>query len=227
MSERNTGLFLPGHLTADRLVAAFLSAPAAPLEHLVGPEAPRLGHGQRGSPYTHVGLRLFEVAGLRLLDDDELPQADDLEVQLGVALSAVAGRAVFAVYEEEQGYGGVAIFEAGRLVERSCFDARGTAPVRRDLRGAQVLRGLDPSDWIWRPASDAIEAALLPILGPGVRVDDDLLALIEGAAAAPIALPQRPAPAATRPASEPQRAAEAPRKRDRLLGLARGLLRRG
>lgn len=223
MSERNTGLFLPGHLSAERLKAAFLACSAAPLEHLVGPEAPRLGHGLRGQPYTHVGLRLFEVAGLRLLDEDDVPGPDDLEVQLGVALSAAAGRAVFAVYEEEQGYGGVAIFEAGRLVERRCFDARGTAPVRRDLTGAAVLRGLDPSDWIWRPASEAIEAALLPLVGPGVRTDDELLALIEGASASPVALPGRPAPAVPRTGGAPE---PPPRKRDRLLGLARGLLRR-
>ena len=223
MSERNTGLFLPGHLSPAQLQAAFLGCSAAPLEHLVGPEAPRLGHGQRGGPYTHVGLRLFEIAGLRLLDEAETPGDDDLEVQLGVALSRVAGRAVFAVYEEEQGYGGAPAFAAGRLVSRACFDARGTAPVALDLTGERVLRGLDPSDWIWRPASEAIEAALSPLVGPGVRTDDELLSLIEGAAAVELALPQRPAPAATRSAEPPGPPA---RKRDRLLGLARGLLRR-
>lgn len=223
MSARNTGLFLPGHLPAAALIDALVGIPGAPLHELVGEEAPRLGHGQRGGlAYTHVGLRLFEVAGLRLLDDDVLPGAEDLEVALGVALSRAAGRAVFAVYEEEQGYGGAAVFEAGVLRARLCFDARGTAPVRRDLAGVTVLRGLDPSDWIWKPASDAIEEALLPVVGAGVRTDDELLALMEAAPGAALSLPRAPAPPAPRPPEAP-----IPRKRDRLLGLAKGLLGRG
>ncbi|MFM2244672.1 MAG: hypothetical protein RL071_746 [Pseudomonadota bacterium] len=223
MSARNTGLFLPGHLSAQVLIDALVGIPGAPLAELVGEEAPRLGHAQReGHAYTHVGLRLFEVAGLRLLDDDALPGPEDLEVALGAALSRAAGRAVYAVYEEEQGYGGAAVFEGGVLRSRLCFDARGTAPLRRDLSGATVLRGLDPSDWVWRPASDAIEAALLPVVGPGVRTDDELLALIEAASGAPLALPRAPTPPAHRPAEPP-----AARKRDRLLGLAKGLFGRG
>ncbi len=222
MSARNTGLFLPGHLSAQALIDALVAIPGAPLAELVGEEAPRLGHGERGGlRFTHVGLRLFEVAGLRLLDEDDVPGADDLEVALGAALSRAVGRAVYAVYEEEQGYGGAAVFEAGALRSRLCFDARGTAPVRRDLSGATVLRGLDPSDWIWRPAGEAIEAALLPVVGPGVRTDDELLALIEAAGGAPLTLPRTPTPPAHRPPAPP-----AARKRDRLLGLAKGLLGR-
>ncbi len=212
MSERNTGLFVPGHLPAAALARALDGAPERP--HLVGAEAPRLGHGARGGrPYSHIGLRLFEVAGLRLMDDDALPPPGDLERRLGEALSRAAGRAVFAFYDEEHGAGGAAVFVDGALVDRRCYDARGLGPVAREGGATRALVGLDPSDWIWTPASDAIEAALLPIVGPGVRTDDELAALIAACAAAPAEPPPPPAPAP----------APRARRRDQLLGwLKRG-----
>jgi hypothetical protein len=217
VSARNTGLFVAGHIQDEAVAAALAQWPGFQPAHFAGAEGPRVGRSSRhGLPYTHVALRLFEVAGLRLLDDDEPPPADDLECVLGQALSAGGGRAVFAFYDEEQAAGGAAVFVDGQRVSRCCFDARDTAPVRRDDEGTTRLRDLDASDWIWVPASDTIEAALEPVVGPGVRTDDELEALIEGAEARPISL-VAPSPAPSAP--------EAPRerKRDRLKGALRRL----
>lgn len=215
MSDRNTGLFLAGNVDDQTIVEAFSHARELKDGLLVGDEAPRVGRGIRdGHAYTHVALRLFEVAGLRLMDDDTLPPVDDLEQILGVHLSRAAGRAVFAFYDEEHGAGGAAVYEKGQLVSRDCHDARETAPVHRGLKTTVPLGNLDPSDWIWRPASDTIEAAMLPLVGPGVRTDDDIVALIEAAGAAN--LPETPPPA-----TPPK-----PRKRDALRTFARSWLRR-
>jgi hypothetical protein len=219
VSERNTGLFVAGHLPDGAVAAALAQWPGFSPEHFTGAEGPRVGRGTRdGRPYTHVALRVFEVAGLRLLDEDQAPPEDDLECVLGRALSASGGRAVFAFYDEEQAAGGAAVFVDGQRVSRCCFDARDTAPVRRDDSGTTRLQDLDPSDWIWVPASDTIEAALRPLVGPGVRTDDELEALIEAAAAEPISL------AAPSPAPEPAGASRE-RKRDKLKGVLRRLWR--
>ena len=181
MSARNTGLFLPGHVSADTIAAIFWAAPGLPAAHFTGGELPRVGHGTHNDrPYTHVALRLFEIAGLRLLDEHPPPAEDDLEQHLGRALSARAGRAVYLFYDEENAAGGAAVFADGALEHHVCFDARDTAPVRRDASGEEALIGLDPSDWIWKPASEAIEAAAAPLVGPGVRDDDDIAALGRG-----------------------------------------------
>lgn len=218
MSARNTGLFLPGHVPAATIAEVFWAAPGLPAAHFTGDELPRVGHGTHNDrPFTHVALRLFEVAGLRLLDAHPPPAPDDLEQHLGRVLSARAGRAAYLFYDEENGAGGAAVFADGALAHHVCFDARDTAPVRRDAAGEEALVGLDPSDWIWRPASEAIEAAATPLVGPGIRDDDDIEALIAAAQAAPIP------PRAEKPS--PSRGDTSPRKRDRLRGLVSRWLR--
>jgi hypothetical protein len=221
VSKRNTGLFLPGHHTPEAIAEAFWSAPGLPTEHFIGAEVPRLGHGTRdGRPYTHFALRLFEVAGLRLMDDHPLPGPDDLELHLGCVLSKLAGQATYLFYDEENAAGGAARFADGALVGRVCFDARDTQPVRRDEQGETPLVGLNPSDWIWKPASEAIEAAAAPLVGPGVRDDDDIAALIEAAGATPIP-PPPPRKVSSESSPDPSK-----RRRDRLRSRVRGWLRK-
>ena len=233
MSDRNTALLLPGHQDLDAVAEAFWSAPGLEADLFVGPERPRVGHGVRDSqPYTLFSLRLFEVAGLRLMDEQPIPAPEDLEVHLGRTLSTLAGQAVYVFYDEENAAGGAAVFAKGRLQSRLCFDARPTQPVQRDLSAEVPLVGLDPSDWIWVPASDAIEAATQPILGAGVRDDDDIEALITAAAAEPLgpATAVTPEAAPSGPALEPalEPAPEPPRdrRRDRLRGMVRQWLKR-
>ncbi|MEL6346292.1 MAG: hypothetical protein AAFV53_24490, partial [Myxococcota bacterium] len=189
MSERNTGLFLPGHVSPDVIAEVFWSAPGLDASFFTGAEAPRVGHGDRdGQPFTHVGLRLFELGGLLLMDQLAIPGPDSIEIHLGNTLSTHAESALYVFYDEELGAGGVARFASGQLTLRRCFDARGLAPMRRDLDEEVVLEGLDPSDWIWKPSSDLIEAEMSVIVGGGIRDDDDIEALIAMAAAAAAAI---------------------------------------
>lgn len=225
MSERNTGLFLPGHVPAAEIGALLWRAPGVNPEELRGDEALRVGHGTReGRPYTHVGLRLFEVGGLLLLDQQELPAADEVERVLGETLSARHGHAVYLFYDEVNAAGGHARFEQGQLVSRLMYDGRGNVPVRRTLEREEALSGLDPSDWVWVPSADAVEAGARPILGPGVRDDDDIDALIVAAASVAIEPPARATPSAAAPASTSSGKADAPTERpSRLRGLFRKL----
>lgn len=205
MSERNTGLFLPGHVPAADIGALLWQAPGVNPEELRGDEALRVGHGTRdGRAYTHVGLRLFEVGGLLLLDQQDLPAEDELERVLGESLSARHGQAVFLFYDEVNAAGGHARFEAGRLVSRLMYDARGNVPVRRTMEREEALSGLDPSDWVWVPSADAVAAGAAPILGPGIRDDDDIAKLIEGAAAVAIEPPTLAAKPAVGNATPPR-----------------------
>lgn len=152
-----------------------------------------------------------------MLDDAALPDDDDLEIRLGARLSARAGRAAYLFYDEENGAGGAAVFTDGALTSRLCFDARDTQPVRRDMTEEIALVGLDPSDWIWVPASEAIEAAAAPLVGGGIRDDDDIAALIEAASATFLTRPAAPEPAAPAP--------DRARKRDRVKGMMRRWLK--
>lgn len=239
MSDRNTGLFLSGHVPKEAVVQALLSTPGVDPAELTGDEAPRVGHGARGGRlYTHVGLRLFEVGGLLLIDAVGAPGPDELEMRLGAALSAGGGEAVYLLYDDEGGVGGHARFSGGRLVSRSVIDGRANRPVVRDLEGERPLQDVDPSDWVWAPIAAAVEAGATPIFGAGVRTDDDIEALIQGAAAQPVSLSASAAPQAPRraepsapsssapsagPASGPSasKAAEAPRGGGLLGRLAR------
>ena len=208
MSDRNTGLFLAGHQTADAVGRAFVEVFGPASAELVGEEAPRLGHASwKGRPYTHIGLRLFEVGGLLLFDAEGVPSADEPEMRLGAALSKLAGQAVYLRYDDEAAVGGHARFEGGRLVSRAAIDGRESRPVLRDLSGQRVLEGVDASDWVWTPIADAVEAGATPIFGPGLRTDEDIATLISYAGANPITLGSataaRPAPApAPRPAPQ-------------------------
>lgn len=205
MSERNSGLFLAGHQPAAAVGRVFAEVFGPASAELVGEEAPRLGHGTRnGRAYTHIGLRLFEVGGLLLFDSEGLPADDEPEMRLGAALSRLAGQAVYLRYDDESAVGGHARFEGGRLVSRAAIDGRESRPVLRDLSGQRVLEGVDASDWVWTPIGDAVEAGATPLVGPGLRSDDDIEALISGANATPIVIgaagAPRPAPqAAPRP----------------------------
>ena len=223
MSARNTGLFVAGHVPPAEVEAALLATPGLDVSLFVGEEAVRVSHGQReGRAYTHVGLRLWEEGGLRLMDQAPLPGPEEPEMHLGQALSARHGEAAYLFYDEEHGAGGAALFRGGRLVARSALDARVLRPVLRTLDGEErVLVGLDPSDWIWRPASEAIAEAAASIVGPGIRDDDDIAALIE--AASPAA-PQ----GAVRDSAEPTPTPEGPGpgRRERLRGRLRAWLRR-
>jgi hypothetical protein len=222
MSARNTGLFVPGHLDAQVFHDLFRKLPELPPAFLEGEEAPRLHHGERRVdgrvyPFSHIALRLFEVAGLRLLDEDSLPGDEDIEVALGIGLSSLQGEAIYLRYDEEQGMGGAVRFLDGTLVARTCIDGRPTQPVRRELGRTVDLVGLDPSDWIWELAGDAVEAAATPIVGPGIRDDNTLEALIALGS---------PAPQATGgPTAGPANPAAPPRRREKLKAWLRGILR--
>ena len=222
MSARNTALLLPGHWPSQDVLAIFWSAPNLVREHFAGPEHPRVCHGVRdAAAYTLLRLRLFEVAGLQLMDSPTLPAPDDLEQYLGCALSDLAGTAVFVFYDEEHGAGGAAVFSQGALQSRRCFDARGTQPVHREGDQETPLRGLDPSDWIWAPASTTIDAALTPLVGAGIRDDDDIDELIQ-AAQEVSPPPPTPPPATPPPATPPPASRSRRRLRDRLKGLIGG-----
>lgn len=180
MSERNTGLFLSGHVPGDEIAAAIWSWPGIRPGDLRGSEQPRLGHGSRqGHDFTLVALRLFEVAGFMIIDQAQVPSSDDLECHLGRLLST-GRQAVFLHYDEERGGGGHARFEDGELTSRLVYDGRAFQPVRRDLAGEQPLAADDDEDWIWGDIAAAVEAGAGPVLGEGVRTDDDLAAVIAG-----------------------------------------------
>ena len=226
MSERNTGLFCPGHVPPDTIAHVFGQLQRDTGVVLAAEEAPRVGHGtHEGGLYTHIGLRLFEVAGLRLMDELELPDADDIEMVLGRMLSERHGYAVYLFFDEERGAGGGAVFESGQLISRVCCDGRPMRPVQRDLREEQVLGTLDPHDWIWELAGDAVEAAAARAVGRGVRNDDHINALIEDAGAesiatqiaAGLAAPASRDASSTAPTPAPG-PAQRVRKRDRIRG---------
>ncbi|MCB9741313.1 MAG: hypothetical protein H6740_01690 [Alphaproteobacteria bacterium] len=226
MSERSTGLFIAGHVDPQEVVTTLLRAPTVRAGDLQGEETPRVGHGvHAGAPFTHVGLRLFELGGLLHIDRTELPGADEVETYLGMALSAAHGKALFLHYDDEQGVGGHALYVDGLLVSRRAVDGRWDEPIVRDLDGERVMEDVDPSHWVWPHVADAVAEGAQALFGEGVRSDDDIAELIQAAAATPVKVPLGAAPR-----TEP--AAEAPspgrtRKRDRLLGLVKGLMGRG
>jgi len=202
MSERNTALLLSGHVPAERVAAAVRAAFGPLLAELTGEEVPRLGHGIRvGRDFTLVAIRLFEVGGLRILEDAALPGPDDLEHALGRTLSSGGGNALFVHHDEERGAGGHALFRNGQLAGRRFYDGRGLGPVLRDMDGEHEIAEPDEGDWIWDLIGDAVEEGTAPIVGPGVRTDDDLEAVIKAASALPLDLtapPPAPAPAPIR-----------------------------
>lgn len=218
MSERNTALLLPGHVLAEQVVAAIAKIPE--VEDLVGEEAPRIGHGEhRGVAYTFVGWRLFELGGLALLEQLDLCDGDEPEVLLGEELSKLHDRAVFVLYDEETAYGGFSLFEGGRLTDRKAVDARWDAPVRRTLIQEDVLDDLDPSDWIWPMLGDFVEEATGALGLEGIRTDDDIEALIKASN-----------PSAHERVTDKEAKESRPprlRKRDRLLGGLKALIRKG
>lgn len=223
MSERNTGMFLPGHIDPAKIARVFAGLRSMEPQVWSGAEAPRVGHSTHADhDYTLVALRFFEIAGLPVLDLDAVPGAESVDIELGEALSRIAGSAVYLFYDEENAAGGAARFEDGELVDRECWDARELMPIHRHMRGAEVVEGLDPSDYIWKPASAAMVRMSTPLLGPGVITDDEIEALIEGAAAKPVVVvsgaDEAPAAPASAPAPEPR-----PSSRRKKL---RGLLRR-
>ena len=184
MSERNTGLFVAGHVDPDEILTHMLEAPGISPSDFAGEEAPRVGHGSRdGQPYTHVALALFEKGGLVLLANPELPASTDLEMHLGCSLSREYERCVFLVYEDEDAHGGHALFEGGALKSRLAYDGRGFEPVCRDLHGEHGIEEPQDSEWIWPLVEDAVEAGAGPVVGPGVRTDDDIEGLITAAGA--------------------------------------------
>lgn len=219
MSERNTALLLPGHVPGPEIVERLLQIPELTAADLQGDEAPRVGHGTRsGHDYTFVGLRLFELGGLLLFERLELPGDDEPEVHLGRSLSASLGTAVYVFYDEENGVGGHAVFRGGVLTERQAVDGRWDEPVVRGLTDETVLADLDASDWIWPALADAVDAGATVIVGPGVRDDDGIEALISASS------PQRVGPSASKPTPAPE--PPKPRKRDRMKAGLRRLLKR-
>ncbi len=220
MSDRNTGLFAKGHVPVEAVAELLARAPGGAADQLVGDEAPRVGHGDHnGQPFTHVALRLFEVGGLLLMDQAAAPDSRELEVHLGAGLSRLATHAVYLFYDEERGAGGHARFQDGRLVSRVAFDGRGFTEVVRDLDGERVVDDLDPSDWLWPLIGEAVEDGARPVLGPGIRTDDDLEAVIRAAGSEPIV--QAPPPV-TQPQASPQMRPQDPVSQR----VVRGLLRR-
>ncbi|MCK6501889.1 hypothetical protein L6R53_00550 [Myxococcota bacterium] len=217
MSTRNTGVFLSGHVPPAEVAQAVWSWPGFLEGDLRGAEAPRAGQGERGGlRYTLLALRLFEVGGLLTLDRAEVPPEDDLEIHVGRQLSRDRA-VVFLHFDEERGAGGYARFEGGRLVARRVVDGRDYQPVARDLGGERPLPVADEEAWIWADISDALEEGAAPVLGPGVRTDDDLAAII---AATPLSTLVPPTGRAWHPATT---ASAAPPRSGRLRGLLRRL----
>ncbi len=221
MSDRNTGLFTAGHVPVAAVAELLAKAPGGTAGVLRGEEGPRVGHGEwQGHLFTHVALRLFEVGGLLLMDQADVPDSRELEVHLGAGLSRIAGHAVFLFYDEERGAGGHARFQDGRLVSRVAFDGRGFAEVVRDLGGEREVEGLDPSEWLWPLIGEAVEDGARPLFGPGVRTDDDLEAVIRAAGSEPIV---REPSAANQPQAGPQMRPQDPVSQRVLRGILRRL----
>ena len=229
VSERNTALFVLAHLSDEDLCNAFQAWPDYDPAHFAGEEGPRVGRGEwHGQPFTHVALRLFEVAGIRLMDEDELPDNSDLEMVLGRSLSMHAP-VVFGLYEDEEMAGGGARFEGGELVYRVCIDGRLVKPARRGLSETKEIPDLDTSHWIWPHATKALREAFGDGFESPPGNDDELEEMIDAADAGPLSLADTPPIAqptsAKAPASNPT-ATAAPRKRDRLRSRIRSLFGR-
>ena len=217
MSERNTALLLTGHVPPARVAEAVRTAFGPLVGELTGQECPRLGHGTRlGQDFTLLAIRVFEVGGLRILEDADLPGDDDVETALARSLSRGGGAALFVHYDEERGAGGHALFRNGRLAGRRFYDGRGLGPQLRDLDGEHEIAEPDDGDWLWDLIGDAVEEGATPVVGPGVRTDDDLEALILAAAAEPLDL------TLSTPAPEPA----PPRPRRGVRARLKGLLKR-
>jgi hypothetical protein len=230
VSERNTGLFILGHLDDDMIRDAFQAWPEFDPAHFSGEEEPRVGRADwHGHPYTHVALRLFEVAGLRLMDDDDIPSQTDLEMILGSHLSKHFP-VIFGFYEDETMAGGGARFESGALVYRVCVDGREAEPVRRSRSITKPIEDLDPSDWIWPHATEALNNAFGDGFTPTPSNDDDLEKMILAADAEPLSLADlspSSATSATSATSAPSPpSAPTARRRDRLKARLRGLFQR-
>ena len=223
MSGRNTGLFLPGHVSAESLGDLLRAVPGLDLAAFQGDEALRVGHGERdGRPYTYVGLRLFEEGGLLLMDQLALPEDDDIELFLGCALSSAHKEAVYLFYDEERGAGGHALFKKGALVSRRVVDGRGFDPLMRELSEESPLEDLDPSEWIWPLAAQLVEEGAKGVLGSGVCNDDDIASLIEEAGGIEI---RAGPPPAVEPVSQVR--ARDPMRAGRLRGLLSRIRNRG
>ena len=221
MSARNTGLFVLGSPSDEIIRNAFQAWPEFDPAHFAGDESPRIGRAEHaGQPYTHIALRLFEVAGLRLMDEDAIPEASDLEMVLGRALSEHFP-VVYALYEDETMAGGGARFESGALVYRVCIDGRVAHPVRRARTDTTVIPALDPSDWIWPHASEALQAAFGPDFRSPPTTDDDLEAMILAADAQVLTLPAKQVAPEPEPETRPTE-----RRRDRVKARLRSLLGR-
>jgi hypothetical protein len=218
MSERNTALLVPGHVDPEEVLGILALVPGVGPEALTGEEAPRIGHGQRnGRDFTFIGWRLFEIGGLTLLERSDEVDSDEPEVFVGDRLSSRYEDAVFLLYDEETAFGGFTWFHAGRLEDRKAIDGRWGEVVSRTLREERVLEDIDPSDWVWPRLAELVDEGSRRVLGnPGLRNDDDIAALIASTD------PQVHAAAAPAPAPEPPRE----RKRDKLLGLVKGLWKR-
>ena len=223
MSGRNTGLFLPGHVSAESLGDLLRTVPGLDVAALQGDEALRVGHGEReGRSYTHLGLRLFEEGGLLLMDQLALPEDDDIEVFLGRALSAAHGEAVYLFYDEERGAGGHALFKNGELVSRRIVDGRDFDPLLRDLSEERSLDDLDPSEWIWPLAAQLVQEGAEGVLGPGVCNDDDIAKVITEAGGVVV---RAGPPPAVEPSSQVR--ARDPMRAGRLRGLLSRIRDRG
>ena len=223
MSGRNTGLFLPGHVSAESLGDLLREVPGLDMAAFQGDEALRVGHGQRdGRSYTHVGLRLFEEGGLLLMDQLALPEDDDIEIFLGCALSSAYREAVYLFYDEERGAGGHALFKEGALVSRRVVDGREFDPLMRELSQESPLEDLDPSEWIWPLAAQLVEEGAKGVLGAGVCNDDDIASLIEEAGGIEV---RTGPPPAVEPVSQVR--ARDPMRAGRLRGLLFRIRNRG
>jgi len=223
MSERNTGLFVAGHIDPDEILTHLLDTPGVTPEDFAGDEAPRVGHGEReGHLYTHIALALFEKGGLLLLAQPELPANDELETHLGRQLSREYGRCVFLLYDDEDGHGGHALFADGELESRLAYDGRGFEPVCRDRDGEHAIDEPQDSDWIWPLIGAAVDAGATSVLGAGVRTDDDIESLITGAGAVVV----RPRQAAVPPPVQSQVRVQDPGARGKVRAIFRRLRRK-
>jgi hypothetical protein len=190
MSSRNTGIFLRGHVSNDALAECLWAVGGLDSGHFRQDEAIRAGQGTlNGHEYTLITARLFAIAGFAMLDDAELPPAEDLEMVMGARLSARFGEVVFLAHDDEHGWGGYARFVDGKLTARRVVDGRGSRPVRREGNVESPLTGIDESEWVWPVLAQLVAEGAESILGEGVSTDDDIEARVVAAAVKPIPTP--------------------------------------
>lgn len=187
MATTDTGLFLRGEHDIEDVATTIWGAPGVSTNDFIGTEAVRVGSATiDGVTYTHVGLRLFEAAGLLVLEEDG-SAPDDFEIWVGRALSKRAGAALYLQYDVDRRIGGHALFVDGELSSRHVIDGRTADPVERGLEGSEPLE-IEPEN-VWALMADALAEGAAAIFAHPVASESAVAALIDAADAEPIDAP--------------------------------------